>query len=661
MNKKIIVPFLCVEAVIFAMCAAVCFLCKLPFYEGLFYFLYQLCGILIPGMALLSLLEKRSSLYEDSILFSYVFGLCIVVIEYFLWATAGTKIPAIVISGICFIVSLFCLFRNKDCLKCEYDLMILIYAGLFLLLVYFCFFSVSYHFIMPDLYGSAVYNKDFLFWVGNSISLTKGFPLYNFRLIGDAFYYQYFSNIIIAMASMSTGIDILHLSVCFSYFIPCLLLVLSCRYFLSSLLKNKLALLAGCVFILLADGSTCYLPDHLYFCPFGFDYGYAFAMICAGHLIRMHQKDDFPLSDVIVSCMLIMMNTGFKAPIALISLMMYGMVTFNLLFRKKWIRGFSLGTVWLLSFVIIYIFIISGIDFGKERKNGLLILGMLGAFDRNRWAIEIFSDLIGNHGYPDNGITRIVALFLYVYRSNKAAMILLMASAVILPYLLIRKKKTAVLFALICTSLWGILWTLNTFQDGNSQMYFIMSSFPFAVLAGLYALESISFNKFIPVVAILLLAVLSYGDINNLFTDSFRKQYDQAFLIQKGEVPVEDKRYLFTSEEYHLAQWLKENTGSRDLIALDHFEYGEYRKEEMLGVFSERFIWNDGLYSPDDETQRRRELTEKVLSGNSEALDRMKEENVNYFVQTMSLEPDFRINGAKIVYESEGYRVYKLS
>ncbi len=648
------------QVVLFAICFAVCFFCSLPFYEGLFYFLYQLCGICIPGLALLCLIRDKSDLFDHEILFAYVFGSCILIAEYIVWIITASRIPVFAISGIIFIVSSFILFRKRDVFKSEPDLSFLIYTVLFLVLACICFFSISYHFIMPDLYGTATYNKDFFFWVGNSISFTKGFPIYNYRQVGDIFYYHYFSNILIAMSSMATGLSVLHVSVYFSYLIPCLLMILGCDYFLRSMLDNRIHVLIGCVFILLTAGSTCFMPDHLYFCPFGFDYGYAFAMICAGHLLRMYRKDDFSLCNVIISCVLIMMDTGFKAPIALVVLMMYGMVTFDLLLKKKWAKGLTLGIVWLLSFVIIYVLVISGIDLGKERKNGLEILGLLGAFDSNRWAIEILGDLINNHGYPDNGITRIVALFLYVFRSNKAAMILLMFSALVLLYLLLKKKKLFVTLALVCTSLWGILLTINTFQDGNSQMYFMMATFPFSVLSGMDAIEK-NAKKELQYLLLVLVIALSFSDIRSFFMDSVKTQIDDAQLIRRGEIVHGMEKYQFSNDEYELAEWIKENTGEMDYVAVDCFEYDELRKEEMLGVFSERFIWNDGLYSTDSERERRRQIVDRVFDGDMFAVKELKEENVRYLVQTLSVNPNQRISQAKIVYERDGFIVYSLN
>ena len=343
-------------------------------------------------------------------------------------------------------------------------------------------------------------------------------------------------------------------------------------------------------------------------------------------------------------------------------LICYGVMAFSLLIRKKWKEGLVSGFCWLFSFLLVYIFFISGMFSDIEQANGLIFLGPLRAFDYNFWAIEILDDLL-SHGFPDGGISRLYALFLYVFRSNRAAMALLILCTVYFAYRIIRKKEVSVIhLCLIVLCLWGILLTINTYQDGNSQMYFIMSVFPFGILAGLSCLNKVTDRKNLAVAVILvLLALISYGDVRRCLDERIKPEYENAIAVHRGETAENSGRYFITKNDYALSMWLKHNTAEDDYIAVDAFEYDGIRKEEIFGVFSERYIWNDGQYADETIKAQRRGLVEDLYKGKREVLDELKKENVAYLIQTLSVHPEVLPYGLEIVFGNEDYLVYRLN
>ena len=653
--------FLFIQLLILAACLLICLLCHLPLRDGIAYFAYQLCGIALPGLAIAALTDRFFKDPALMIAFSLTFGLLVQLIVYLITILTGLNKVSLFIDLLIAAFSVFVIRKKKEILNTRCGIIDpVICFILIVFLMVLCFYAVSWHTISPEVYGSTIYNKDFLFWVGNSISFTKGLPVQEFRLYGYTFYYHYFSSILMAIASLSCGIDVVNVSYYFSYLIPCILLVYASYCFLKSLVRNRVLLFAGMVFILLMNGSVSFLPEHLYYCPFCFDYAYALAMLSVTYLIQTYRNDSFTIKDLLISCILIIMGTGFKGPVELVALAAFGTITISLLFERRWKQGLIFGACWLISFLVVYIFLISGID-APETVNGLEFLGPLKAFDINRWCIEIFNELREIHHFGDNGITRILALCLYIYRSHKAATILMIVSGLAFVYLLMKRKGDAVLFSLMAAAAFGILVTISTHQDGNSQIYFIMASVPFAVLAGLYGLQALNMNKNIAILTVALTALVSFGDFHNFFLVSAKGQVDEAIMIQRGESRLTDERYCFSKEEYELSKWLKANTSGKDLIALDLFEYDGMRKEEMLGVFAERFIWNDGQYSYEGERDRRRNLVNEVMKGKHSALQDLKKEGVIYLIQTLGQYPDKVRIDADIVYEENGFRVYSLS
>jgi len=648
------------ELVTFFLCLLICIGCRISVFSGIRFFLFALLNVTIPGLAVFLLLKTKVNSIADVFLYSDIFGIAIVLLEYlFVMMLKIPNFSAIVSLCLCGL-SLFFIYRNRERLdgfvydkNCGWLLL------LYVLLSMICFFYLAYANVYPDAYGGTVYNKDFLFWIGNSISFMKGLPVQNFRLVGETYYYHYFSSVLMAEASFVTGIDVSVISYYFSYLIPCELMAFASYSFSKALLKKDLSIFVAVVLILLTDGLTSYLHDHLYYCPFGYDYAYTLSMVAFAFVVQMAEDERYRTQDVFVSCLLLVLTIGFKGPNGLVVLFTYGVVAFSLLLKKKWKHGFGLGFLWLFCFFATYFLFLTNIRQTSREANGLEFLGLLGSFDTNPFAIKILSKLIG-FGFPDNGLSRIISLGLYVLLNNVGAMVSL-AFAVISLFPLIKKKKDlTALLALIGTSLWGILLTIITHQDGNSQMYFIMSALPFCVLSGLYALEMLKPNRQMLISALIILLILSSGDILRFVRNCTFVNVNNAYNLRNGGETTEDRRYYFTDEEYELALWLKENTGSNDYIALDIFEYDKMRKEVMLGVFSERFIWNDGQYSSESERNRRRKLAVDALKGDEAALQEMKKEKVKYLIQTLSQNPDDVIEGLDIVYEKGGYRVYSL-
>ena len=526
------------------------------------------------------------------------------------------------------------------------------------LLTVICFFYLSYSNVSPELYGGKVYDKDFLFWIGNSISFMKGLPVQNFRLVGEKFYYHYFSSVLMAQTSFITRIEIVDLSYFFSYIIPCWLLSLGSYSFLKSELKNKALIFIGLILILLTDGLTSYLHDHLYFCPFGFDYAYALSMISFSYISEMYNDRSYRWNELLMSCFLLILTIGFKGPNGVILLFAYGMFCFNLLLDRDWKKAFGLGALWLACFFFAYFVFLTDISNPEREANGLLFLGILGSFDTNPFAIKILNKLI-DFGFPDNGLSRIISLVLYIFLNNMGAIFLLLIGIIFMIYLVINKKNDALLLPLIGTSLWGIMLTIITHQDGNSQMYFIMSALPFCVLSGLYAVDKYIRKQKIVVSFIIILSIISISDVFRFFNNCIYENISNSITLRSGGVIEEDRRYFFTKEEYRLALWLKENTEPDDYIALDSFEFDKKRKEVMMGVFSERFIWDDGQYSSEIERNRRRQLVNNAISGDVESLVELKTENVKYIIQTLSQNPKKMIE-SKQVFNSDNFVVYKI-
>lgn len=627
--------------------------------NGLVFFLLQFFAVFIPGLAVCIFFETLYETIERTIAFSYCFGLILLIVEYYLTALTGVWFLSKIIGLLVAIFSGYIIFRNYhkiDDIACDSFSYNAIVLTAFIIII--DLYTVSLANPIPVDYSSVRYNKDFFYWVGNNISFLKGLPVNDFRLAGYGFYYHYFSNIIVAQQNLISGISVVILSFCYSYIIVAMLLVYSSFCFLRQLINNKYLVLLGVFLILFTEGTTIYMASHLYFCPFGFDYAYAIGMLAICILLDMYHNDDYSLKSVILSCLLIMFTTGLKGPVALVILMGFGCVTLSLLIRKQFKKGLILGFAWLLSFVLIYCIFVYDISGKTISTNELMFLGPIAAFDNNLWAIDILNELL-NKGYADNGISRLLALVMFIIRSNRGAMILLILSVFYIFFEILNKRADVKLLVIVSVAIWGILLTINTHQDGNSQLYFIMSCIPYAAMSGLYVADRLSLKwGYLLWLAVVVVLLFSFSDLKRFAIERVKDGIDNAVFVYKGYDQFNDKGYRMTSEEYQMAMWLKDNCEPLDYIAQDCFAYEQVSKEELLGVFSERFIWNDGKYAYEIETDRRRAIVDRVYMNDLNAIDDLKKENVRYLIQTLSQHP--HILNFDIVYRSDNYVIYKL-
>lgn len=632
--------------------------CEVNISDALKFYFFYLFVIFIPGSALTEALTDNKGIIERYA-YSLFFGLLMLLVEYLLMMLTHLSGFSIFVSVIVSLASVYYLYTKRDGIEINDNGISYIGFMLVLFVLYlFCFTVVSYGNPTPDVMGVTKYNKDYLYWIGNSISLTRKFPPYDFRMVGNNYYYHFFSSILIAQININTGINIPILSFSYSYLVSVLWMVSSAFSLFASVIKKNWLVTAGVLLILFTEGSTVYQAHHLYIYPFGYDYGFACGLLAVMDMIDMELKDDYSLKRMLISCLFIFMCTGLKGPIGLIVLMLHGMEAFLMLF-KDFKKGTFRGLTWLFAFVLTYLVFIAN-PFNKVRTiNGLEFLGPVAAFDKNIWAIGILSELI-EKGMADNGITRLVALLLFVLRSNKAAMFMFITGGIgLIVSLLMKKEVRRFIPGLLMMGLWGIGLSLITYQDGYSQFYFLMATFPYGVLAGLYFLDRLKYENAV-ILIILVCVFISSSDIWMFMKDRYYDQISEK-LVNRTVTELDGSYPCFMNEdEYAAALWLKDNTDINDYVAVDEFKYDGYRKEEMIGVFSERYVYNDGQYADDIEQNRRRELVKNAVNGNSEAINNLIKKNVKYLVVTLSVneKPDNSL--FELVYENKGYCIYRI-
>ena len=644
---------------------------------GLVYFVYQFAGVFLPGLALLLLIKCTSDNTIRSVAFAYGLGIGINILQYYLLISFRLDIlfPSffvlIGVASAVYVLSNLQKLTSLSASKSEWTICLSFITFLCAMNI----FVVSCVNSLPHETNGNGYYVDWLYWVGNNISFTKGLPVQVFSFPGVEFRYHYLSSVFTAYSSLATTIDCVTLSFYYSFLVPSVLLVLSAYTLFSTILKDKVLIAIGILFSLLSGGITITSEWHIYICPFGYDYGVIFGLLSVALLLQC-VVDHKSTKQAVLAAVMLFLTTGNKGPVGLVVLFGFGMATLTIL-KKDWKRGLAYGIMWLGAFVGAYLAFISS-TWALDGGNALTWYGLAGAFEKNGYEQSYYNGFAPIYG--ESTLLKMYAKWLYIYRADNIAILLFLTGLVAMIVLLIRKRKLDVtLFVVNAICLIGCYLTSSTLNAGNSQMYFVMSVIPYGVASGLYAIENVKVkdvtcwrNSSFRLVALLLIVVMGSGAVNTSL-NTLRSKYYEGILIINNQ---RDKAYWnavgprtlsnYASVPYYNALcWIRDNTPQDSIIAVDTFADQDGLSTEMVAsVFSQRLTWNDGKYSwvPQEQIEHRQAVTLQALAGDQVAIAEMKESGVAYIVQSLWKTPEIvSIPELKVVYQSPEYVIYAIT
>ena len=216
------------------------------FSKGLVFSLYTLTGMLLPGYALVNLLNIECKTDIELIAYIIFFGYFVSFVQYFFVVPFGIQDYAFVVwiffsvASVLYLFlknkrSLLISFKNKDDFGMWSCLLIFV-----LVLFVKCGLYAGQNLLPYDEVQITGIHEDLLYWIGNTVELTKRFPPFNFRLYGQTYNYHYFSSVQLAMTSLATGISPGLVSLCFSYIYPSLMLVFGGYVVFSKCTQNNI-------------------------------------------------------------------------------------------------------------------------------------------------------------------------------------------------------------------------------------------------------------------------------------------------------------------------------------------------------------------------------------------------------------------------------------
>ena len=648
----------------------------ISFSESIRSALMQLFGILIPGLALFSLLYKKEQTLLGSLFISYLLGYASNIISYFLLVPFGLKNFTPWFVAVLAAISIIVIFgQRKDIarIRDKKDFIYWFGFGACLLINIVVYSGVN---VSPTITQSTWIPTDLLFWIENSAALAGGFPVTNPRVfIDETLFYHHFSSIQIAFSNLATGIDCFTLSVPLYAFVKSFVLYGALYAFISGLTQNHwLRLFGFFVFLFgsaLEDVSVTTYICHIWTHPFGFDIGFAFGLFFLHCFYHQAAQTQFDLRTFVLSLIAVGICTGAKTPTAVVVIAAAGIVCFCWLFLKKFKLAFGYGIGILSVFILIAVFCVGlGISSGESKMGGFSLWATLR--DDTPFLNQVYGLFSGF--VPE--IVKLVVLFLvYFLCAGPLTFGLFFVCA---PFVAAEKNlRTAQNVGLLFAALLGMCLGIFNIQPGHSQMYFTLSSVIPCVTVGIRCLDQqrIDWSKGKTIAVSLILSICLLFQITcGLFQSwtYFGKgllpsvNHGIVNLFNQDNAQQDFRIEGLQASDLEALAWVRDNTPKDSLVLTDRSVISNQPGYMFYGAFSERQMYLEGdIYSRETyvpERNRLRQIIWGVYQNSSDCLQTAIDDGVDYIIQTIWLTPGFYADQDKLelVFSSETINVYAV-
>lgn len=635
--------------------------------------LFQIGGMLIPGLALLKLFPVKCLTREEHLILAYVDGYVLSMAMYlFVMLLNLDKYAMLLYVGISIISTIIIIFRHKDeewSVSPKLDIMPWIFLAVLLFvswLVLSMHWGVSLH--------TTEFNDDLLFWIGDLISLDKNFLPMDFRYLSPGRKYHYGGAMQLAMVCKVTNISAFNVAVHYSYIQSMILLAFSAYCVGKRVLGDKRVVGLMLFLLFFSTGienrSVVTYVWHIFIQPMSFNIAFSLELIILLLLILQInvKKINYSILCRVVFTMLTCTIT--KGPSGAIALCAIGVICVWWLFGKREIKkSFLYGIFSVVAFGVVFLFLsdINSAYVIKETAEIVRIEEQAVALSDT--AIEnVVEERVASNtnifrGKVKNVILPILRYVLYVLCINPWTFI---PAGIYFTYAVFRKKTELIHWVCALVLVIGTILGCSINYVGKSQMYFALAVYPFAaLLTGLGLREIILSEKFLSKYSVtvkrfcvilgccFILICSGVGTYRNSLEQAI--YVGMANLLQKDyQSMMADTKYdKMVYGEYEAYEWIRLNTDENALFLSDRM-LEENIESRIPGVFCERYIYR----FRQDELESGRDC----FAGNEESLLEYADKGVRYIIQNKSISPNFICtdNIAAKLYENQQIVVYEL-
>ena len=563
--------------------------------KGLVFSIYTLVGMLLPGYAIVNLLKIKCKSDVELITYTVFFGYFISFLEYFFVVPFGIQDYAFVVWIFFTMIStVYLLIKNRklELIKVvEKDNFGMWTCMVLVLVVIFvkCGLYAGQNLLPYDEVQITGIHEDLLYWIGNTVELTKRFPPFNFRNYGYSYNYHYFTSVQLAMTSLGTGIGAGLLSLCFSYIYPSLMLVFGGYVVFSKCTQNNILRVGAMLAFLFTSGFSDITDNryagYMYEYPFAFDYGIAVFLFLTFLVINQLYKEKMTIKDISIIAAFFVLLCGIKANNGAIALVGMGMCCLRWFFQKEQRKkAIILGSIALGIFVVVYVLVTnlkgySGTIANEFMSSNLLTNGS--GYGDGRLA-AVYEKLL-SRGVPSLLAAPAIGI---IYTVLSQPLVFVIMAYQIIRAIAKKQKLAEGSICLLAMVFAGAFITSFIGMYGWSERYFIYNTFPVGIMFVLlnwqtgYSKE-IGFKAKMGVV-VGLFAVSFYGLIKYDGRLSFVQDIGRGYSRYLGSDYYVDYKNILTKKQLEAYEWLADNADRYDLALTNHS-----RTEWEINVFTE--------------------------------------------------------------------------
>lgn len=666
-SKQVVCYSIIIAITSFFICLG--FICnELAFGNAFKLIAFQIFFIIVPGTALLLLLNLGLKDFNFFFAVSYALGYVLNIIIYFFCRLIAWMDGILLIYVLVSALSIAVIVRKQQMIR-EQKVVIRDFGICTFFLLILCsilFFSYCCNNLLPIAANGNDYYNDNLYWIGNSIELALEFPPMDFRNSTNPFHYHYFSSIQMAVVALLTKGSAVEIGFAYSYVQSAVLLAFSCFCFIRAFVKRSYVTAIALVILYLSAGKTSTtwvtFGGHIYQSSFGMDIALAFSMLTF-YVFSRQLTENFQWRTLFISCLFFICALGCKGPVGAVLLCSLGILCFFWLFKERdWKKSIIFGVSLLVLFAVIYTVFLSGVGaqtltVGSEDSRQLSIIQI-------PQITPVYNAILGWRVNVPVFIKEIIFMGYYCWKSH---MPLFYMFAIVLAFKAVLVRKITIvegscIFAGVC----GTVCTRIFKHFGYSQMYFLMAAYPFFLLAASIAwdqvLEKIKTGTGKPVKASLLIA-FEIGIIiissNNIYTNVFVASEEMGYgnCLKNGYLKITgqavDVIYANTyvsPADYEAYQWIRKNTDEMSLCVNSRYAVDSYNRPPLAeGAFTERHMYTANI-----------ELIKSCMQNDTAAIDELCKRGVSYIIQAKQIFPDFHCPGGEKVYDGETVAVYDI-
>lgn len=669
--------------------------------------LFQTLGIFVPGVALYLILmgSGRNSVISFFCM-SYAFGYALVVLAYFPAAFLGlNKISVLSVQAVLTLCGIIVIARKKadiDLLKPEgADAP---FAVVFISFLVLTFLAYGGNYPLPGSSKPDInYHADALYWVENSIALTKQFPPQELRMSGSTLFYHYFASVYVAFANMVTGIDCFSLSYSLYPLGKCLIVFGGFYELARSFFPERKKRIFFTAALLFSTGFENYTianyVAHILTLPFGFDLGFAFGAYFLAFLLkqsnpirdsinteiirRKREDGTLPADAVFVpvaengktavaSALSILMCSGHKAPVALIFLVFAGLLCIRWLFKKETGKALRNGLAALLCFAAVMIVCVGVFNGAESRVNA-------GGFSHvaTLRATPLFSSY-EEVALNRSGVSGIMkTAFLYIFQMGK--LVILINPLILFLFVhgiadvIKRRTFDYIDLTLILTLGAGLFMGLFNAQEGVSQLYYTLTSYIPGLMFGIrhmkvYLAHADPDKRNLTAgiaSGLLLMQIMLFMGPGGALEAGWKGFFNANSIRYHPDQSDEPASYSLQLSDYEALKWIRDNTSSDSILVSDRAVICNLDNYMYYGTFSERQMYLEGdryFYGANiEQRDSQRETTRMIYANSYGDILKAKNNGADYIIQTKWITPYFNGMGCTKVYSSDTINVWEIN